>query len=376
MVLIGLGTAFLLSLWWVSPAGAGTDIRVLLFRDVSRVTVAAADGVTVSLSNEGERRQASPLTITAAASGLELDRVPVAVGGVTLRPTQTELSIASDEGTGPPIFVGGKVHVLRRGRGLTVINELDLEEYVKGVVPSEMNAAWPAEALKAQAVLARTYVLYQRSANPGREFDVAAGTQDQVYRGRHGVDQRVHQAVDATRDVVLTHANAPALAAFFSTAAGPTEDAVVVWSKDLPYLKGVDCPFDAESPHFQWRAAFKIQDLEAGLRRQGMNVGTIATMAPMTYSRAGRVATLRILHSDGELILRGEDLRRAVGYTVIPSTQFAVESVGYEIVLNGRGAGHGVGLCQWGAKELGALGYPYQAILNYYFPGTHLRYVR
>jgi len=101
-------------------------------------------------------------------------------------------------------------------------------------------------------------------------------------------------------------------------------------------------------------------------------VGTIATITPIAYSRAGRVSRLRILHSGGETVLRGEDLRKAVGYTVIPSTQFEVESIGAEVVFAGYGAGHAVGLCQWGAKELAELGYSYSSILQYYYPGTEL----
>jgi stage II sporulation protein D len=79
------------------------------------------------------------------------------------------------------------------------------------------------------------------------------------------------------------------------------------------------------------------------------------------------------LHSDGEVILRGQDFRKAVGYSVIPSTQFEIEALGRLVVFAGRGSGHAVGLCQWGAKELADQGYPYEAILRYYFPGTELQ---
>lgn len=150
---------------------------------------------------------------------------------------------------------------------------------------------------------------------------------------------------------------------------------MVVWSKDLPYLKGVECPFDVESPYYQWKASFRVTTLERNLRHQGFSVGTIATMTPVSFSRAGRVAKLRILHSKGELIVRGEDLRKAVGYTVVPSTQFTIESIGQDVVLAGYGAGHAVGLCQWGAKELAELGYSFSSILRYYYPGTELQNV-
>lgn len=96
-------------------------------------------------------------------------------------------------------------------------------------------------------------------------------------------------------------------------------------------------------------------------------------MAPISFSRGGRVAKLRILHSGGELILRGEELRKAVGYTIIPSTQFAIESMGRDVVLSGYGAGHAVGMCQWGAKELAELGYHFSTILQYYYPGTEVQ---
>jgi stage II sporulation protein D len=266
------------------------------------------------------------------------------------------------------------VRVSRKGHAIAVVNQVDLEEYVKGVVPSEVSSAWHPEMLKVQAVAARTYALYNKMLSAARDYDVMATIQDQVYRGRTGVDHRVEEAVESTRGIVVTHLQAPIYAAFSSTAAGPTEDAVNVWAnKDLPYLKGVECPFDLESPYYQWKASVKIEQLEKNLRHQGFTVGTIATITPIAYSRAGRVARLRILHSGGETLLRGEDLRKAAGYTVIPSTQFEVESIGAEVVFAGYGAGHAVGLCQWGAKELAELGYSYNSILQYYYPGTELR---
>jgi len=369
-------------------------IRVALTQEAQRVTVTARGGVTLSF-------QANPVGAIIAGSVEVVPGVGELIvngmrrgGSVLIQGRHEDVTVVIDvprtvpgNGAEDParlkadsvrqdLVVSGAVQILPRGKGLLVVNELDLEEYVEGVVPFEMSPSWHPEALKAQAVAARTYALYQRMMTAGREYDVMAGTQDQVYRGRTQVDQRVQQAVEATRDLILTHRNAPILAAFSSTAAGPTEDAINVWSKDLPYLKGVDCPFDANSPYYQWRAAIKLQEFEASLRRYGMMVGTIATVTPFSYSRAGRVTGVRILHSRGELVLRGEELRRAVGYSSIPSALFEVESLGREVVLAGRGAGHGVGLCQWGAKELAELGYSFGSILQYYFPGTQLQELR
>jgi stage II sporulation protein D len=377
--IVGLGVAIL---WLCAMAGVALadagSIRVALAQEAQRVKLAAEGGLVLSFqASPGQAIITGPVEVSPVAGELAVNGLRRS-GPLLIRGRNSDLTVAIAENgltdaLRQDLVVTGTIQVLPRGKGLLVVNEVDLEEYVKGVVPSEMSPSWHLEALKAQAVAARSYALYQRMMNAGREYDLMAGTQDQVYRGRNRVEQRVQEAVEATRGLVLTHRNAPILAAFSSTAAGPTEDAINVWSKDLPYLKGVDCPFDANSPYYQWRVAIKLQELEASLKRSGMVVGTIASVTPFTFSRAGRVTALRILHSQGELILRGEELRRAVGYTTIPSALFEVESVGREVVLVGRGAGHGVGLCQWGAKELAELGYPFGSILQYYFPGTQLQ---
>lgn len=358
------------------PSVAGDLIRVLLVQDSQRVDISAERGLTIQMPNGDTREFPGPVVARPLAGRMTVNGEMVAADSLTIRSRGGDLTVMNGgNGTGEqkPLVVTGSLKMLARGGALLLVNEVDLEEYIKGVVPAEMSPGWHPEALKAQAVVARTYALYQRMLNKSREYDLVATVQDQVYQGRQGVDQRVQEAVESTRGLAVAYQNAPIYAAFSSTAAGPTEDAVNVWSKDLPYLKGVDCPFDVNAPRYQWRAVLKVQDLEAIFRRQGVDVGAIASLTPFAYSKAGRVAKLRILHSKGELILRGEDFRRLVGYSVILSTQFEVETMGWEIALSGRGAGHAVGLCQWGAKEMAEHGYPYTTILAYYFPGTELK---
>ena len=369
-----------------TAAESAQSIRVLLASDVQRLEVRAEQTLWVTDAQDRAHFFRSSLRIEVRGSALLLngtrvngDQLAIRAGDQDLRLWLPRQNGAGNGGFIQPgdekaaLRVSGSVQLIRRGKGVLVINRVDLEEYVKGVVPAEVNSAWHAEMLKVQAVAARTYALYQHMLSASRDYDVAASIQDQVYRGRQGIDARVEQAEESTRGLVVTHQGAPIYAAFSSTAAGLTEDAMIVWSKDLPYLKGVECPFDVDSPYYQWKASFKIDTLEKNLRRQGFTVGTIATITPLTHSRAGRVATLRILHSKGELILRGEELRKAVGYTVVPSTQFTIESIGQEVALAGYGAGHAVGLCQWGAKELAELGYSFSSILRYYYPGTELQ---
>jgi len=373
VLLVFWATLFLL----LPETGCANDLmRVLLVQDAQRVEVSAAAGLTVQLPGGETRVFMGPVVARPSAGSLTLNGERIPAESVTIRTRGGDLTVANGgNGTGEskPLVVGGNLKILVRGNGLSLVNDVDLEEYIKGVVPAEMSPGWHPEALKAQAVVARTYALYQRMLNKSREYDLVATVQDQVYQGRQGVDQRVQEAVESTRGMAVAYQNAPIYAAFSSTAAGPTEDAVNVWSKDLPYLKGVDCPFDVNAPRYHWSAVLRIQDLEHTFRRQGVDVGAIASLTPFAYSRAGRVTKLRILHSRGELILRGEDFRRLIGYSVILSTQFDVESMGWEIALSGRGSGHAVGLCQWGAKEMAEHGYPYSTILAYYFPGTELK---
>ena len=378
-----------LCLFGMMPAAeAAESIRVLLASDVHHLEARADTVLWVTDAQHRAHSFKSALHVEVRGNTFLVNGTRIAGDQITLRAGDHDLKLWVPRSTGgangsslqstdekTALHVSGLVHLLRRGKGVLVINQVDLEEYVKGVVPAEVNSAWHPEMLKVQAIAARTYALYQHMLSASRDYDVAASIQDQVYRGRQGVDSRVQEAVESTRGLVVTHDGAPIYAAFSSTAAGITEDAMIVWSKDLPYLKGVECPFDVESPYYQWRASFKISTLERNLRSQGFSLGTIATMTPVSFSRAGRVAKLRILHSKGELIVRGEELRKAVGYTVIPSTQFTIESMGQDVVLAGYGAGHAVGLCQWGAKELAELGYSYSTILRYYYPGTELQNV-
>ena len=143
-----------------------------------------------------------------------------------------------------------------------------------------------------------------------------------------------------------------------------------MWGFDLPYLKGVECPFDLNSPWYQWRTDVGLPTLEQRLREEGFRVGVIASLAPAFPSRTGRVTSVRILHSDGVLYVRGDELRRVL---MLASTKFDFDIVGMQVQFTGRGSGHGVGMCQWGAKELAEKGYSAETILRYYYSGADIR---
>jgi stage II sporulation protein D len=363
--LAALGWFLLLPLLTPSLANADTTIRVAIVQNAESVALSAPSGLIVKAPNDNVVANGR-ITVAAGASGLVVD-------GQRLRSDRIEIRGRNGDITVNNLTVAGRVTIKRQNGKLVAINEVALEDYVKGVVPSEMNPSWSFEALKAQAVAARTYALYRIRQNGKKDFDVVASTKDQVYKGRAGADGPAGRAVDETRDQVLVYRDEPINAVFFSTAAGPTEDAMNVWALDLPYLKGVECPFDMNSPNYEWRTDVWLPLLEQQLREEGFPIGVIAGLSPAAYTKAGRVSTVRILHSDGEFYVKGEELRRVLGYTMLKSTQFDFEVVGFQVQFTGRGAGHGVGLCQWGAKELAEKGYSAEAIVRYYYPGTEIR---
>lgn len=403
-----IGCVMLVGLVCSTAVHAAKPVRVLLYQDALSVNVSAPSDLQARMPGGEVRVVAPSLVIKPLPRALRVNGEHVSSDRITISGDSQDLAVsatvaataptkavealpeavflrrpspsksrarskeAGDHSAAQEFIVPGTLHIVSQGDRLAVINLLSLEDYVEGVLPSEIHTSWPMEALKAQALATRTYVLHQQMIHEDRHYDVVSTVLDQVYRGRVGVNDRVRSAVEATRSLAITYDGRPILAAFSSTAAGPTEDAVNVWSKELPYLKGVDCPFDRDSPFYEWRTSFPIEALEARLNQGGWRVGTIATLTPFEYSQAGRVVRIRILHSLGELLLRGEDLRRVVGYRVIPSTRFTVEALGREVALSGYGNGHAVGMCQWGTKELAELGYPFRAILQYYYPGTEI----
>lgn len=372
-----LGLLFLI---FIHPVEAVALVRVALALKASEVQISSPSEVRLHTSSSTSSFWRVPLSVTSAAGGLQVNGMKVFSQKVIIR-GDGQLLRFSVEGASSRKgrrggmrnwVVKGDLEIQIRNSSLLVINRVKLEDYVAGVVASEINPNWHAEVLKTQAIAARTYVLHKQMMSRGQDFDVEAGIQDQVYTGVARVNGSVREAVAETLGLIITYEGRPIFAAYSSTAAGPTEDAMNVWEMDLPYLKGVDCPFDEESPRYEWRIQIEFATVERKLRGEGFGVGTLATVTPYTFTHAGRVKQVRVLHSKGELILSGQDFRRIMGYTTIPSTRFRVERIGREVVLSGKGAGHAVGLCQWGAKEMAELGYRYESILQYYYPMTNL----
>lgn len=349
-----------------APLMAGPFVRVAVFIDVPSISIAGSDSMTLH-SSRGEKmdRRRGPVQIVPGASGLILNGRRTGVSELLIRTKTSPLIV---NGSTFP----GSLFITQTQGGLLGINKTEVDDYLKGVVPVEISPKWHPEALKVQAIAARTYALYQRQANGEKEYDLVATTADQVYTGLSQTHPASDKAIAETQGLVLTYHGHLILSMYHSTAAGQTEDGRAVLGIDLPYLKSVNCPFDRYSPRYRWTREIGMVDIEQAFMRSGYPLGPVSTLTPFDWAPSGRVSRIRVLHSEGEVILRGEELRKILGYSVLPSTLFTIEDIGQTVIFRGKGSGHGVGLCQWGAKEMAELGYSFDKILRYYYPGTEV----
>jgi stage II sporulation protein D len=267
----------------------------------------------------------------------------------------------------------GSLEVKWRATGLIVINTLNLEAYLYGVVPKETPVQWEMAALRAQAIVARTYALYKRTRQANRDYDVAAQyIRDQHYDGYGAEHARTTQAVNETQGVVLTCHGELIPAYYHAESAGYTENSEHVWSSPHPCLRAVKAQMHPASPFLQWSASIALHDLRAALVKQGYAVGAIRRLEPIERTETGRITRLKISHKAGETIIRGTDFRLLLGPEVIRSTRFTVQVRDGRAMFNGQGWGHGVGLCQWCSQGMAQLGYDHEAILSHYYQGAKL----
>jgi stage II sporulation protein D len=256
---------------------------------------------------------------------------------------------------------------------ITVVNDINVEDYIKGVLFHEVSHHWPMEALKAQAVAARTYALY--SINPAsKPYDVTNDIYSQVYGGRDSERYRTDLAVDYTRGQVLTYDDKIIPAYFHATCGGMTEDARELWNvADIPPLRGVPCPFCQASPHMYWKKNFRLRDIQDALNLHGYKAGAINDISIVDRDRSDRIGHLKITQKNGqELVIKGKDFRDLMGPNVLMSNNYEITMRGYYVDIAGKGWGHGVGMCQWGALGMARQQFNYKQILAYYYPQSVL----
>ena len=339
-------------------------------------------------------------------------------GSVLLvNPTEGNVLYTNEDGSVPltltpadhqTVFIGsteyrGAAKFFRTDLGLTVINEVDIEDYLKGVVAGEMPSSWPTEALKAQAVCARNYAISNWNKFEAYGFNLDDSIQSQVYGGVKAETPQTNQAVEETQGIYLKYNNQYANTFFYSSSGGHTENSENVWSAALPYLVGVEDPYDTSR---EWSVPYTPDEIEEKLAGIGVNIGDVVDLEVIEASPSGRIIDLKITGTEGTHHLKKEQSRslfnlrsnlytitkkgeepepvsvvtskgieqRSISQPILTATELIPVNVGIptEYMMTGTGYGHGVGMSQYGAKGMAEAGYNYEQILKHYFTGTIL----
>jgi stage II sporulation protein D len=260
----------------------------------------------------------------------------------------------------------GNIEVWKGGSGLYLINELPIEDYVKEVVMAEVGSNWEMEALKTQAVLARTYGVYQKKINGDSLFHLTSSVLHQAYKGNSS-DIRVAYAVENTAGEILIFNGRPIEPFYHSTCGGRTENPEDVFGRSYPYLKSVESNCEI-SPYWVWERRIPLTEIGKAL-----NIARIKEITVKSYTSTKRIKELTIVHDSGTTAIKATDLRKAIGWSRIPSTNFTITKDEDSVIFEGKGYGHGVGLCQWSALQMAREGKNYKEILSFFYPGTTIQ---
>lgn len=344
-------------------------VRVLLINDAKEAQLAIRGSyqITGSLTNiieQGQGLQNATIFVTNSSIKIgnkNYDNSELRI--TSLRDGEIELN---------KVRYRGEIRILLQfNNKFSVINEIDLESFVAGVLGSEMMPSWNEEALRAQAVTARTYALYKKKKRRDEVYHL--DMLELAYRGMAGETTRLNKIVQETKGVVMVYNWNIFPAYFHSTCGGHTEDSNHVFGKDsIPPLSGVVCNYCNKSKYSRWSADINKSDIEKRLRESNIyvsNINTIKTLDPGVGNHGARV---EIISAGGSKEMNANDFRLLVGPNYLYSTAFNSRNNGKSITFSGRGWGHGVGLCQYGAQAMAEKGFKWTAILEYYYPKINL----
>jgi stage II sporulation protein D len=352
----------------LTPHNVSTVIRVLIGKDLSNVQLQTLGQGTLEIRPAGAQYwlptgKSLKLQVSDKGSGIlglpwglsriyDVDVRPQGVGVIRYQAA----------------LFRGTLHAKVFRNRLWIVNQVPLETYLEGTLAAEMNSNWEDQALRAQAVASRTYATYMIAHPKSKFFDLEHSVQDQVYEGIGIESPRIHQAVLSTSGEILLSEGNVFKAFYHSRCGGQTEKASTVWQSN-DESRRVHCEYCSLHPYI-WRAEIKIQSL-----LKALNLPLSKQLGSMTAERSptGRVSWLTLVSRGISKRISSDQFRQALGYQKIRSAFFNWTIHDNEMTFQGVGSGHGVGMCQWGARQLARDGKNYQEILAHYYPGTELR---
>ena len=352
-----------------ADAKTGEIIRVLILRDVRNFVITGQDLILQDLST-GQKlfnKKVSSLKVEREA-GLRLRVKGHSISAKTLGVTSARgfMTINRRQYRDKIRVVPGP------NRDLWVINELPLEEYLVGLINCEISSQWSLDALKAQAVAARTFAIFQKGNRADRLYDLECGVNDQVYGGAGLEDDRSRQAIRETAGEILLCKGNPIFAVYHACCGGRIESSEYLWGESFPYLNSVVCTYCLDSPHFLWNYQMDRYQLAKAFGRAGYSALRVGEIQLGERNESGRIVRLFIKGEKDQWEIPGKEFRRLLGYDQIRSTNFWLKESNGVFLFSGLGWGHGVGLCQWGAKGMADAGINYRSILKHYYQGVEV----
>ena len=348
-------------------------IRVAVVREDPQISLQIYGRFTILVLHTGDPiqqgRRLHPVAVRAVPEGIALGDDILPYVGVRIEPeSHGAISLNGKR-------LRGTVEIVRqKNLTLLVVNHVLLEDYLRGVLSKEAPDYWPVEALKAIAITARTYALYQRFTKDTVDYDVTGDVMSQDYGGKTAEKASTTRAVKATEGWILMYHDALFPTFYHSTCGGMTEHARIMGKFDLEPLRGgIPCSFCSASPFFNWQRRLTKADVAWALHKSPYgSIGPILDVRVTEQTPSGRVQTVTVMGAQRTLQLTGSDVRSLFGFDRIRSALFAIHPVGDAFILDGHGWGHGVGLCQWGAAELARRGFSAPEILAYYYRNAQL----
>jgi len=350
---------------------SGANIRVCVAKEKDKILLGIKGPYDIKAINAdrilGSGRYLKEEYVIPTNSGITLGKKEYKIYGVRIV-AKKSASIYVDKKR-----FRGIVDIVRtKDLDLMVVNHLDLEKYLYGVLHREVPYYWPMEALKAQAIAARTFALDRIKTMRDRDYDVTSDVYAQVYGGRTGERWRTSRAVKSTTGMVLTYEGNIIPAYYHSICGGHTEDAENVFNIKLAPLEGRSCHFCRGAKGMHWKARLSYKEIENRLNKYGINVKGIRSVTEGSRDKSGRLKAIKIKDTTGGKKIPCFKFRLAVGPNTIRSTNFTVKNAAKDAVFSGTGWGHGVGMCQWGAFGMAKRRINYKKILEYYYPGARI----